>query len=84
MYLQNIVDDDIELFRGLPNPSKIYQSHDDAVLKPPPNSINTIYNNKCVQYYQFGSIYSIQSHPEISVSMQLKLPKEIIKILMKY
>lgn len=68
-------DDDIELFRGLPNPVKIYQSHYDAVLKPPPNSINTIYNDKCVQYYQYGSIYSIQSHPEISVSTAIKIAK---------
>jgi GMP synthase (glutamine-hydrolysing) len=57
----------IRLFKGLPNPVKVFQSHNDAVMKAPPGSIQVIYNEKCVQYYQFGSIYSIQSHPEIDI-----------------
>ena len=57
----------IKLFSGLPNPVKVYQSHSDAVMKAPPGSSQVIYNEKCVQYYQFGSIMSIQSHPEIDI-----------------
>ena len=66
----------IKLFSGLPNSVKIYQSHNDAVLKSPPKSINTIHNDKCVQYYQYGSIHSIQSHPEISVTTAIKIVKK--------
>lgn len=62
------IKDKINLFKNLPNPVKIYQSHHDAVLEPPPGSIDFISNDRCVQYYQYGSIYSIQSHPEISVT----------------
>lgn len=62
-----VADAPIYLFSGLPNPVKVYQSHSDAVIKAPPGSIQVIYNEKCVQYFQFGSIYSIQSHPEITV-----------------
>ena len=57
----------VRLFTGLPNPVKVYQSHNDAVIKAPPGSIQVINNKKCVQYYQYGSIYSIQSHPEIDI-----------------
>ncbi len=57
----------VKLFAGLPNPVKVYQSHYDAVLKAPPESTQVISNDKCVQYYQYGSIISIQSHPEIDV-----------------
>lgn len=63
-----IEEDIIRLFTGLPNPVKVYQSHNDAVMKEPPGSIDVIYNDKCLQYYQFGSIYSIQSHPEIDIA----------------
>jgi len=59
--------DTIGLFKGLPNSVKVYQSHNDAVMKAPPGSDKIIYNEKCVQYYQYGSILSIQSHPEIGV-----------------
>lgn len=58
----------IKLFQNMPNPAKIYQSHNDAVIAEPPDSINVIVNEKCVQYFQIGSIQSIQSHPEISVT----------------
>ena len=60
-------DESIRLFNGLSNPLKIYQSHNDAVIKAPPGSIQVINNEKCVQYFQFGSIYLIQSHPEIDI-----------------
>jgi len=63
-----IEEDTIGLFTGLPNPVKVYQSHNDAVMKAPPGSIQVINNKKCVQYYQYGSIYSIQSHPEIDIA----------------
>lgn len=66
----------IYLFSGLPNPVKVYQSHSDAVIKAPPGSIQVIYNEKCVQYFQFGSIYSIQSHPEITVPIAVELAKK--------
>jgi GMP synthase (glutamine-hydrolysing) len=69
-------DASINLFSGLPNPIKVYQSHNDAVIKAPLGSIQVIYNGKCVQYYQFGSIYSIQSHPEITVPIAVKLAKK--------
>ena len=36
-------------------------------MKAPNGSIQVIHNDKCVQYYQYGSIISIQSHPEIDV-----------------
>ncbi len=65
----------INLFSDLQNPVKIYQSHNDAVMKAPPGSIQVIYNEKCVQYYQFGSIYSIQSHPEITIPIAIELAK---------
>lgn len=65
----------INLFYNLPNPVKVYQSHNDAVMKAPPGSIQVIYNEKCVQYYQFGSIYSIQSHPEIGITAAKKFAK---------
>lgn len=65
----------IKLFVDLPNPVKVYQSHNDAVMKAPPGSIQVIYNEKCVQYFQYGSIYSIQSHPEITVSIAIELSK---------
>ena len=65
----------IKLFSGLPNPVKIYQSHNDAVKKAPPGSVQVICNEKCVQYFQFGPIYSIQSHPEIIVPIAKKLAK---------
>ena len=65
----------IELFYNLPNPVKIYQSHNDAVIKSPPGSLNTINNEKCVQYFQYGAIHSMQSHPEISVSIAIKIAK---------
>ena len=61
-------EDTIRLFTGLPNPVKVYQLHNDAVMKAPSGSIDVIYNDKCLQYYQFGSIYSIQSHPEIDIA----------------
>ncbi|NHZ85865.1 MAG: hypothetical protein GWP19_08285 [Planctomycetia bacterium] len=70
-----VKDSRIKLFFGLPNPVKVYQSHNDAVIKVPPGSIQVIYNEKCIQYYQFGSIYSIQSHPEITVPIAVKLAK---------
>ena len=57
----------VKLFAELPNFVKVYQSHSDAVMKAPPDSSHVIYNEKCVQYYQFGSIMSIQSHPEIDI-----------------
>ena len=63
-----IEEDTIRLFTGLPNPVKVYQSHNDAVMKAPPGSIQVINSKKCVQYYQYGSIYSIQSHPEIDIA----------------
>jgi len=63
-----IGEDTIRLFIGLPNPVKVFQSHYDAVMKAPPGSMQVIRNEKCVQYYQFGSIYSIQSHPEIDIA----------------
>lgn len=66
----------VKLFAGLPNPVKVYQSHYDAVLKAPPGSIQVINNEKCVQYFQFGSIYSIQSHPEITVPIAVGLAKK--------
>lgn len=66
----------VKLFAGLPNPVKVYQSHYDAVLKAPPGSIQVINNEKCVQYFQFGSIYSIQSHPEITVLIAVGLAKK--------
>jgi GMP synthase (glutamine-hydrolysing) len=69
-------DKHIKLFSGLPNPVKVYQSHNDAVLKSPPGSINTINNKNCIQYYQYGSIHSIQSHPEISVTTAIKIAKK--------
>jgi GMP synthase (glutamine-hydrolysing) len=65
----------IRLFKGLPNPVKVFQSHNDAVMKAPPGSIQVIYNEKCVQYYQFGSIYSIQSHPEIDITAAKQFAK---------
>ena len=71
-----VQDESIELFCGLPNPLKVYQSHNDAVMKAPPGSSQVIYNEKCVQYYQYGSIYSIQSHPEITVSIAIELAKK--------
>jgi len=66
-------DENIELFDGIPNPVKVYQSHKDAVLKSPKGSINTLINDRCVQYFQYDSIYSIQSHPEISVQTAVKI-----------
>ena len=69
-------DNIIRLFADLSNPVKVFQSHKDAVMKPPKGSINTIYNDKCVQYYEYGSIYSIQSHPEISVQTALEIAKK--------
>lgn len=66
----------IYLFSGLSNPVKVYQSHSNAVIKAPPGSIQVIYNEKCVQYFQFGSIYSIQSHPEITVPIAVELAKK--------
>lgn len=66
----------IKLFVDLPNPVKVYQSHNDAVMKAPPGSIQVIYNEKCVQYFQYGSIYSIQSHPEITVPIAVGLAKK--------
>lgn len=71
-----VADAPIYLFSGLPNPVKVYQSHSDAVMKAPPGSIQVIYNEKCVQYFQFGSIYSIQSHPEITVPIAVELAKK--------
>lgn len=71
-----VADAPIYLFSGLPNPVKVYQSHSDAVIKAPPGSIQVIYNEKCVQYFQFGSIYSIQSHPEITVPIAVELAKK--------
>lgn len=68
-------EEQVRLFEGLSNPVKVFQSHNDAVMKAPPGSIQVIYNEKCVQYYQFGSIYSIQSHPEITVPIAVKLAK---------
>ena len=65
----------IMLFSGLANPIKIYQSHNDAVIKAPAGSVQVIYNEKCVQYFQFGSFYSIQSHPEITVPFAIELAK---------
>ena len=49
----------VKLFAELPNLVKVYQSHNDAVMKVPPGSSQVIYNEKCIQYYQFGSIMSI-------------------------
>ena len=66
----------IHLFDGLPNPVKVYQSHKDAVMKPPKGSHNVIYNEKCVQYFQYGSIHSIQSHPEITVPIAIEFAKK--------
>ena len=68
-------DESIRLFNGLSNPLKIYQSHNDAVIKAPPGSIQIINNEKCVQYFQFGSIYSIQSHPEIDIVVAIQFAK---------
>jgi GMP synthase (glutamine-hydrolysing) len=68
-------DKPIKLFSDLPNLVKVYQSHNDAVTKAPPGCVQVIYNEKCVQYFQFGSIYSIQSHPEIIVPIAIKLAK---------
>ena len=68
-------EEQVRLFEGLSIPVKVFQSHNDAVLKAPPGSINVINNEKCVQYFQFGSIYSIQSHPEIIVPVAIKLAK---------
>ncbi|MEE8341176.1 MAG: gamma-glutamyl-gamma-aminobutyrate hydrolase family protein [Candidatus Neomarinimicrobiota bacterium] len=65
----------IKLFTGLPDPLKVYQSHNDAVIEAPMESIKVINNEKCVQYFQIGSIYSIQSHPEITVPIAIKLAK---------
>jgi len=72
-------EEQIRLFAELPNPVKVYQSHNDAVMKAPPGSIQVIYNEKCVQYYQFGSIYSIQSHPEITVPIAVELAERYEK-----
>ena len=72
-------DESIRLFNGLSNPLKIYQSHNDAVIKAPPGSSQVINNEKCVQYYQFGSILSIQSHPEIDVATAIRFAKRDIK-----
>ncbi len=68
-------EDPIKLFKGLPSPVKVYQSHNDAVMKAPSGSIHIIYNEKCVQYYQYGSIMSIQSHPEIDIMAAKHLAK---------
>ena len=65
----------INIFKNLSNPTKIYQSHNDAVIKAPIQAKNVIKNDKCVQYYELGSIYSIQSHAEISVSNAIKIAK---------
>ena len=64
-----------KLFSDLPNPLKIYQSHNDAVLEVPKIASNVLKNEKCVQYYELGSIYSIQSHPEISVANAVNIAK---------
>lgn len=64
-----------KIFNTLPNPVKIYQSHNDAVMEAPPKAVNIIKNEKCVQYFELGSIYSIQSHPEISVSNAINIAK---------
>jgi GMP synthase-like glutamine amidotransferase len=63
----------IELFNNLPDPVKIYQSHNDSVQKSPSGSINTLCNETCVQYFQHGPIHAIQSHPEITVSTAVKI-----------
>ncbi|MBU0528376.1 type 1 glutamine amidotransferase [bacterium] len=74
-------EDTIRLFAGLPNPVKVYQSHNDAVIKAPPGSIQVINNEKCIQYYQFGSIYSIQSHPEIDIAVAKRLAERDNKVI---
>lgn len=73
----------VRLFRGLENPVKVFQSHNDAVLKAPPGSINVINNEKCVQYYQFGTIYCIQSHPEIDIEAAKRFAKRENKDIKK-
>ena len=70
-----IGEDRIKLFSELPNYVKVYQSHNDAVMKAPPGSSRVVYNEKCVQYYQFGSIMSIQSHPEIDIAAAKRFAK---------
>lgn len=67
--------DKVNLFKNLSNPTKIYQSHIDAVIEAPKQAHNIIINDKCVQHYELGLIYSIQSHPEISVSNAIKIAK---------
>jgi GMP synthase (glutamine-hydrolysing) len=68
-------EEQVRLFAGLPNPMKVYQSHNDAVMKAPPGSVQIIYNEKCIQYYQFGPIMSIQSHPEIDIAAAKRFAK---------
>lgn len=70
-----IGDEHVRLFAGLPNPVKVFQSHNDGVIKAPPDSFQTIYTEKYVQYYQFGSILSIQSHPEIDIASAKRFAK---------
>ena len=68
-------EENVKLFAELPNLVKVYQSHSDAVMKAPPGSSHVVYNEKCVQYYQFGSIMSIQSHPEIDIAAAKRFAK---------
>jgi hypothetical protein len=42
-------------------------------MKAPAGSVQIIYNGTCVQYFQFGPFYSIQSHPEITVPIAIEL-----------
>ena len=72
-------EEQVRVFEGLSNPVKVFQSHNDAVMKAPSGSIHIIYNEKCIQYYQYGSILSIQSHPEIDIEAAKRFAKRYNK-----
>ena len=62
------VDDEDDLFRGLPRTFDVWESHNDEVTKLPPNFILLAHSNNCAIQAMKSlekPLYGVQFHPEV-------------------
>ncbi|MCE4599235.1 MAG: glutamine-hydrolyzing GMP synthase [Desulfurococcales archaeon] len=57
------------ILQGLPDRVRVWMSHNDAVLEPPPGAeVLAVSRGSPVAAFRLGSVYGVQWHPEVSHS----------------
>ena len=79
------INNESELFKGLPERMWVYESHHDITSKVPEGAKILAVNETCIQAFSYGNFYCIQFHPEISAKVaQLMTERDegdVLKVL---